>query len=208
MALGVNRACQQEVSAQLAHDSCTLGIIDWFKQWLWCVYTTKESVHVFWGLTRYSYYIDEHREISGILILDVTVRFHCVLQKCCFKELWKTRGKESHVCVCALAVYLIAPVNCACNSQISGSPFVFSQLHQTLLQQAKPSIISLQTMCLDTLPCRHIDGHFLCIPRAERIDSTSIRVWTAGEPSHHSLASQTDSQYSQAWKAGQYWATG
>lgn len=34
--------------------------------------------------------------------------------------------------------------NCACNSQISGSPFIFSQLHQTLLRQAKTPIISLQ----------------------------------------------------------------
>lgn len=63
-------------------------------------------------------------------------------------------------------------------------------------------------MCLDTLPCRRIDGHFPCIPRAERIDSTSIRVWSAGESCHRSLASQTDSQYSQALKAGHCWATG
>lgn len=93
---------------------------------------------------------------------------------------------------------------CIWSSQFPGSPSVFGHLHQTLLQQAT---ISLQTMCLDTLPCRHIDGHFLCIPRAERIDSTSIRAWTAVESSHHSLASQTVSQYSQAWKARQYWAT-
>lgn len=37
-------------------------------------------------------------------------------------------------------------VSCACTSQIPGGPSVFSQLHQTLPQQAKPSIISLHTM--------------------------------------------------------------
>lgn len=58
-------------------------------------------------------------------------------------------------------------------------------------------------MWLDVLPCQHIDGRFLYIPRAERIDSTSIHVWTAEESYHHSLASQTDSQYSQVQKEGQ-----
>lgn len=117
------------------------------------------------------------------------------------------QSDKSAACVSSLSIWYSSGI-CVCNSQTSGSSFVFSQLHQTLLQQAKPPIINLHTVCLDTLPCRHIDGHFLCIPRAERIDSTSIHVWTAGESSHRSLSSQTDSQYSQVWKAGQYWATG
>lgn len=103
--------------------------------------------------------------------------------------LWKA---EETAIVCT-HVDLIAPVNSARNSQISGSPSISTQLHQTLLQQAEPSVISLQTMRLDTLPCRRIDGRFLCIPQAERTGSTSILVWNAEEPSHRSLAFQTDS---------------
>lgn len=63
-------------------------------------------------------------------------------------------------------------------------------------------------MHLDTLPSQHIDGHFLCIPQAERIDSTSSPFWNAAELSHHSLAFQKGSQYSQARKEGPCWATG
>lgn len=104
------------------------------------------------------------------------------------------RGDRPFVCT---HVDLIAPVSSARNNQTSGSPSISNQLHQTLPQQAKPAIISLQTMHLDSLPCQHIDGHFPRTPRAERIDSTSIPVWNVEEPSRHSLASQTDSQYSQ-----------
>lgn len=93
---------------------------------------------------------------------------------------------------------LTAPVRCSWSSQVSGSPFVFSQLQQTVAQQAKASIISLQT---DTLPCRHIDGRSLCIPPAKRIDSTSIHVWSAAGSSRRSPPSRTHSQYSQEWKA-------
>ena len=226
-ALALNRAEQREVSTQLAHDSCSLGITDWFEWWIWCLSDQEKKLHfifniknktkqktshtlLFWGNQwDVVFLIDAICTTENQCNFDFRYRGVCFSpSKQCDKQnkLWKTWGKQSSLF--ALAVYLIAPVNCACNSQISGSPFVFSQLHQTPLQQAKPSIISPQTMCLDTLPCRHIDGHFLRIPRAERIDSTSIHVWTAGESSRHSLAAQTDSQYSQVWKAGPNWATG
>lgn len=65
---------------------------------------------------------------------------------------------------------------------------------------------SVMCACVCPLPCRHTGGRFLCIPQGERIDSTSIHVWTS-EGSSHRPPSQTGSLYSQAWKAWRCWAT-
>lgn len=80
------------------------------------------------------------------------------------------------------------------------------------LSHHKLSIALLQWVCTSgarhTLPCPHIGGRFLCTPPAERTDSTSIHVWSAEGPYRcRRPASQTLSQYSQAWEAWRCWAT-
>lgn len=72
---------------------------------------------------------------------------------------------------------------------------------------SKPFSVVCVDVCVELLPCRHTGGRFLCIPQGERIDSTSIHVWTSEESSHHP-PSQTGSLYSQVWKAWRSWATG